>query len=335
VIDLRSDTVTKPTAGMRAAMVDAEVGDDVYGEDPTVTALQEEIADILRKPAALFVSSGTMANQLAIALHTRPGDEVIVGENAHPMLYESGAAAALSGVQFAVAGAGGLFDATQMRAAIKPPAYYYPRSRMVAIENTHNRSGGRVFPLDGVMAIAVAAKQAGLFLHLDGARLFNAAIASATDAATLTVPFDSVSVCFSKGLGAPVGSALLGSVDLIERARRLRKMWGGGMRQVGILAAAARYALAHNRTRLVEDHARATRLAEGLADAIALTKPETNIVMLQTARPATEIEAAALAHGVRVSVMGPTTVRLVTHLDVSDAEVTRAIEVLKPLVSDG
>lgn len=334
VIDLRSDTVTKPSPAMREAMANADVGDDVYGEDPTVLKLEQAIAERLEKPAALFVSSGTMANQLAIALQTQPGDEVIVGEHAHPMLYESGAAAALSGVQFAVAGAGGLFDVAALHAAIKPSAYYYPRTKLVAVENTHNRAGGRVFPLATIEALCAESKRLILATHLDGARLFNAEIASGTQAALYAKGFDTVSVCFSKGLGAPIGSALLGTAELVQRARRLRKMWGGGTRQAGILAAGALFGLKHQVVRLADDHARAAMLAEGLRNVSpGINRPETNIVMVTTKRPAAEVERAALARGVRVSVMGPTTVRLVTHLDIGDADVQHAMEVLKPLVA--
>ncbi|MFO0669326.1 MAG: threonine aldolase family protein [Polyangiaceae bacterium] len=254
MIDLRSDTVTRPTEAMKAAMMAAPLGDDVYGEDPTTLALEARIATLLGKEAALFVSSGTMGNQLAIRCHTQPGDEVIVGEGAHPVFYESGAAPVLSGVQFAIAGRGGLFTADEMEAEIKPVAYTSPRTSLVCVENTHNRAGGRVFPQAEVVRIAERARARGLALHLDGARLFNAHVAKQTPVAELAAPFDTVSVCFSKGLGAPVGSALVGPRALIIAARRFRKMWGGGMRQSGILAAAALYALDHHVARLAEDH---------------------------------------------------------------------------------
>jgi threonine aldolase len=314
---------------MRRAMADAIVGDDVYGEDPTTLELESEIATLLEKPAALFVSSGTMANQLAIALQTRPGDEVIVGEHAHPMLYESGAAAALSGVQFAVAGSGGLFTADQAKAAIKPGAYYYPRTAMISVENTHNRSGGRVFPHADLQAIAALASEHGLAAHLDGARLFNAACATRRPLAGLAKGYNTVSVCFSKGLGAPVGSALLGSRDQMIAARRLRKMWGGGMRQVGILAAGALYALRHNRTRLADDHEHARRLAEGLQAVANVTTPQTNIVVIETQQDAAILVEQAKAAGLLASAMGVRTLRLVTHLDVTSTDITEAIEVLK------
>jgi threonine aldolase len=245
-IDLRSDTVTRPTPAMRDAMARAEVGDDVYGEDPSVKRLEAEVAGLLGKEAALFVPSGTMGNQLALLCHTERGDEVYAGEGSHCIWYESGAAAAWSGVQLVEVGRGGIFDAEELERAIKPPAYYMPRPRLLVVENTHNRGGGRVWPLAQLGEVCDAARRRGLALHLDGARLWNASVASAESPATLARAFDSVSVCFSKGLGAPVGSALAGSKPLIEKAHRLRKMLGGGMRQVGVLAAAASYAIEHH-----------------------------------------------------------------------------------------
>lgn len=331
-IDLRSDTVTRPTPDMRAAIAAAEVGDDVFGEDPSVLALEAEVASVVGKEAALFVPSGTMSNQLAIRLHTEPGDEVIVGEGAHVVFYESGAGAALSGVQFASAGRGGLFDAEQMRAEIKTSAYYSPRTRLVCVENTHNRAGGRVFPQGDVRAIAEAARREGLGLHLDGARIWNASVATGLDVADLAAPFDTVSVCFSKGLGAPVGSALCATRAWVERARRLRKMWGGGMRQAGVLAAAALYALRNHRARLGEDHDHARRLAEGLARVEGLVADprtvETNIVNVDVEAPllGEALCAAARARGVLAHATAPRRVRLVTHLDVSGGDITRAID---------
>src|SRR5579864_5883643 len=252
---------------MRDAMARAEVGDDVFGDDPTARALEEEVASITGKAAALFVPSGTMGNQLAIATQTRPGDEVIVGEGAHPVLYEGGAGAALSGVQFAIAGRGGLFTPEELESAVQPPAYWSPRTALVAIENTHNRAGGRVWPTAQARAVAERARALGFATHLDGARIWNASIATGLDVATLCAPFDTVSVCFSKGLGAPVGSALCGTRAIVQEARRLRKRWGGGMRQAGILAAGALYALRHHRERLPEDHRHARELAHQLSSA--------------------------------------------------------------------
>jgi threonine aldolase len=333
IVDLRSDTVTRPGAAMRAAMATAEVGDDVYGEDPSVTRLEQRVAALLGKPRALFVPSGTMANQIAIALHTRRGDELIIGEGAHCQLFESGAAAAISGVQFAVAGSGGLFDASDLDAQVKSPAYYLPRTALVAIENTHNRAGGRIFPQPQIERIRERARQHGLALHLDGARLWNAAIATARSLDELAAPFDTISVCFSKGLGAPVGSALVGSEELLAGARRLRRMLGGAMRQSGVLAAAALFALDHNFERLAEDHAHAKLLGQRLARAhgarVELQSIETNIVNVElTTADADAVIHAAAEQGVLIGSIAPRVLRLVTHLDVSEAGVARAGDVL-------
>lgn len=318
--DLRSDTVTKPTSEMRAAMARAEVGDDVFREDPTVRALEEQVAALLGKQAALFVPTGTMANQIALLLHTRRGDEVIVGEGAHVSNFESGAGAAWSGVQFAVAGRGGLFRAADLRAVVRPPGDMYPRTAVVCLENTHNRSGGRVFPVEDVRAIAVEARGHGLGVHLDGARLWNAAVATGTSEAELAAPSDSVSVCFSKGLGAPVGSALASTQEQIDRARRWRKMLGGGMRQSGVLCAAALHALSHHRSRLAEDHEAARRIAAVLAESadadVDPTEVETNIVLVRMKAPrAREAVHAAEQMGVLCHAIAPDALRLVTHLD--------------------
>ena len=338
MIDLRSDTVTRPSLGMRRAMAEAEVGDDVFDEDPTVHALQEEVARIVGKEAALFVPSGTMGNQIAIYVQTRPGDEVIVSEGAHPVWYEAGAGAALSGVQFITAGAGGLFTAEEMLERIKPDAYYHPRTSLVCVENTHNRAGGRVFPQAQVRAVAERARERGLSLHLDGARIWNASVASGRPVAELCAPFDTVSVCFSKGLGAPVGSAFAASKALVREARRVRKMLGAGMRQAGIVAAAALYALAHNRARLAEDHAHARLFATKLQGARGiLVHPddvETNIVNVDLAETlrADEVASAARALGLAINATGPHRLRAVTHLDVSKVEVEAAATLLQSAV---
>jgi threonine aldolase len=333
-VDLRSDTLTRPTPPMREAMARAEVGDDVFGEDPTVRALEEEVARITGKEAALFVSSGTMGNQLAIACHTRPGDEVIVGEGAHPVWYEAGAGAALSGVQFATAGHGGLFTADEMDALVQPPNYWSPRTSLVCVENTHNRAGGRIFPQSDVLAVAARARARGLALHLDGARIWNASLAAKMTVDVLAEPFHTVTVCFSKGLGAPVGSALCGPRSTIERARRFRKMWGGGMRQVGILAAGALYALHHQRDRLAEDHANAKRFAEAVARApgakVDLSGVETNIVNVDLDPPlrAEDVVEAARDFGLALNPTGPRRMRAVLHLDVSRDAADRGAELL-------
>ena len=333
MIDLRSDTVTRPTPAMREAMARAEVGDDVFGEDPTVRALEEEVARVTGKEAALFVTSGTMGNQLAIAAQTRPGEEVIVGEGAHPMHYEAGAGAALSGVQFTVAGRGGMFTADEMEAMIAPEVYWTPRASLVAIENTHNRAGGRVWRPTEARAVADRAHGRGLATHLDGARIWNAAVASGLEVAAWCAPFDTASVCFSKGLGAPVGSALVGSRALVERARVLRKRWGGGMRQAGILAAGALHALAHHRARLAEDHANARVLAEGAARIagvhVDVAGVETNIVMIDLAScDAARVAERARELGLLLAPFGPRRLRAVTHLDAARADVEAAIDLL-------
>lgn len=339
MIDLRSDTVTRPTRAMREAMANAEVGDDVYGEDPSVRALEEEVAALTGKEAALFVTSGTMGNQLAIALHTRPGDEVIVGEGAHVVFYESGAGAALSGVQFTIAGAGGFFDADAMEERIHHAAYWSPRTSLVCLENTHNRAGGRVFPQHDAISIGERARARGLAVHLDGARIWNASVATGLSPKELIAPFDTASICFSKGLGAPVGSALCASQALIERARRLRKMWGGGMRQSGILASAAMHALRHHRDRLGDDHIAARAFAERTARiegaSVELAHVETNIVNVDLAAPLTAEAVAASARelGLLVSASGPRRIRVVTHRDAARADVDRAGELLDQAVT--
>ena len=334
MIDLRSDTVTRPSPAMREAMARAEVGDDVFGEDPTVQALQEEIAEITGKEAALFVSSGTMGNQLAIATQTRHGDEVIVGEGAHPVWYEGAAGAALSGVQCREIGRDGIYSAEELESAIRPAVYWSPRTSLVCVENTHNRGGGRIFPQAEAQAVAARARSRGLALHLDGARLWNASVATGLAIPELAAPFDTVSVCFSKGLGAPVGSALCGPRSLIDEARRIRKRWGGAMRQSGILAAGARYALANNRARLADDHANAkliaTRLASSPGVRLDLASVQTNIVNIdldgpRNAEPLSKILQDA---GVAINAYGPKRLRAVTHMDVSRADVERAVDIL-------
>lgn len=334
MIDVRSDTVTRPTPAMREAIARAELGDDVFGEDPSVQALEREVARLVGKEAALFVTSGTMGNQLAIALHTRPGDEIIVGEGAHVVFYECGAAASLSGVQFAVAGAGGVFDAHAMEEKVQPKAYWAPKTSLVCIENTHNRAGGRVFPQADVVAVAARARELGLRVHLDGARIWNASAKTGLSVAELAAPFDTVSVCFSKGLGAPVGSALCGSREEIERARTLRKRWGGGMRQAGILAAAALYALEHHRARIGEDHDKAQRFARRLEKTpgvvVDFARVETNIVNIDLEAPLTAdaVAEAARPLGLAINATGPRRLRAVMHLDVPSADIERAAELL-------
>ena len=325
---------------MREAMAAAPVGDDQYGEDPSVNRLQERISDLLGKEAALFVPSGTMANQIALKILTRPGDEVVVGEEAHIVWHESGAAAANSGVQFTVVGRGGLFIAEDLQAAYKPPGHIvFPPTTLVAIENTHNRGGGVIFPQEEAVAVCAAARELRLATYLDGARLFNAAAATGRTLAELAAPFDVVSVALSKGLGCPVGSVIAGRHDGISRARRARRMFGGAMRQSGILAAAGLYALDHNLPRLAEDHANARLIAERLADLpgveLDLATVQSNIVIFRmkpSAPDARTIVARAEPEGVLVSAFGVRTVRAVTHLDVNADQCSRAAELLARVI---
>lgn len=334
IIDLRSDTVTKPTEAMREAMARAVVGDDVLGDDPTVKELEKETATMLGKEAAMFTPSGTMANQIAIRCHTEPGDEIFVEANAHIYYYEAGGPAALSGVMCrCVAGRRGIFSASDLEAAIRPSDVHFPRPRLVCLENTHNRGGGKIWGLDQVRDISTAARSRGLQLHLDGARLWNASVASGIPERDYASHFDTVSVCFSKGLGAPVGSALAGSRTMIERARRVRKMLGGGMRQAGIIAAGALHALRHHRARLAEDHANARRLAAALADVPGLeidpAEVETNMVRFRVkGMPAAQWVERLAARGVLVLAVGSDTIRAVTSLMVSGEDIETAVETI-------
>lgn len=335
IIDLRSDTVTRPTPAMRHAIADAEVGDDVLGDDPTVIQLQERVAALLGKPAALFVPSGTMANQLSIRAHTEHGDEVIAHEDSHILHYETGAPAALSGVMTREArGDRGLFEVSEVDRLFRPESPIAPRSRLLVIENTQNRGGGAVWPVEQLARVAARGRELGLRVHLDGARIWNASAASGVSPAEYARHFDSVACCFSKGLGAPVGSAVVGDESFIARCRRFRKMFGGAMRQVGLLAAGALHALEHHRGRLPEDHANARRLAEAASSTpgLRLAMPaETNIVMFDIDAPG--VTAAAFCerlrnHGVWMLPFGPGRVRAVTHLDVSGEMINRACAAL-------
>lgn len=332
LIDLRSDTVTRPTPAMREAMSRAEVGDDVLGDDPTVIRLQERIAEIMGKEAACFVPSGTMANQASIRAHTEPGDEVMAHEDSHIIHYETGAPAALSGVMIRPArGDRGLFDADQVEALARPFSAHFPRTRLVVIENTHNRGGGSVWPIEQIERVARKARTLDLRLHLDGARVWNACAKTGLKPADYARHFDTVSCCFSKGLGAPAGSAVVGSKDLIARVHRFRKMFGGAMRQAGILAAAALHALEHHRDRLKEDHANATRLASGLAaiPGVAIALPvETNMVFFDLDKrlgPAAALCDRLKADGVLMLANLPQRVRAVCHLDVTAPMIDEAV----------
>jgi threonine aldolase len=333
-IDLRSDTITQPTPAMRAAMADAEVGDDVFGDDPTVKRLEACVADMLGKEAALFAPSGTMANQLAVRAHTESGDEILIDANAHIYYYEAGGPAALSGVSCrCLNGVRGIFTAADVEAALRPADQHFPPTKLICLENTHNRGGGTIWPLERIREVANIARRQGLAMHLDGARLWNASVATGIAERDYAASFDSVSVCFSKGLGAPIGSVLCGSRDFIQRARRFRKMFGGGMRQVGILAAGALYALEHQRSRLADDHANARALAQGLArlPGIELDPAtiQTNIVFFNVKTvQAKELVQRLERAGVRMLALGPTSIRAVTNLMVKAEEIPRAVEIV-------
>ena len=335
MIDLRSDTVTKPSEAMRRAMAEADVGDDVFEEDPTVRQLEDSVAEILGFPAALFTPSGTMANQIAMRILAPPGTEVILEEKCHPFHFEVAGMAALSGLlPRPVHSNDGLPEPDVVRAAVQPDVSYKPRTSLLFVENTHNLRGGRAYPRRRIEPVLTAAREKGLAVHLDGARIWNAAIATGESERDLARGFDSVTVTFSKGLGAPVGSAVLGSKEFSKEARRVRKLFGGGMRQVGILAAAALLSL-ENRARLAEDHARAKRLATAIADLPGIvvdpTKVETNIVIFDVDDASTFVvrlnEQGVLAAGV-----SRTTVRLVTHLDVDDKDIDLAIGAIRMVV---
>jgi threonine aldolase len=340
IIDLRSDTATRPTPGMRAAIAAAEVGDDVFREDPSVNRLEERVADLLGKEAALFVPSGTMSNQVAIKAHTQPGDEMICEAHCHIHNYEAGGPAALSGVTTRyIEGDQGILDVSHLEGAIRPPGDHMTRTRLVCLENTHNRCGGRVHPIDKVREISRWARKHGLAMHLDGARLWNAVVATGIPARTWADEFDTVSVCFSKGLGTPAGSMLAGPKDFMARARRIRKLLGGGMRQAGILAAAALYALDHHVDRLAEDHRNAQVVAEAIRDTpgLRLTPEvvETNLVwfeVLPEAGTGASVQAALKAAGVLVSAAGPRHLRACLHHDVSAADAERAASLIRRAV---
>ena len=339
-VDLRSDTVTRPTDAMRAAMAQATVGDDQYGEDPTTNRLQERVAELLGKPAALWLPSGTMANQVALRVLTRPGDDVIVSRESHAVWHETGGSAANAGVQFTEIGARGVYNVEDFLAARKPRGHaIYPPTTLLEIENTHNRSGGIVFPQDEAERLCAAAGDHDVKTFLDGARLWNAAVASGRSEAQLAAPFDLVAVALSKGLGAPGGSLLAGSRELIERAVRYRRMFGGAMRQVGVYAAAGLHALDHHRTRLVEDHANARRIATVLAQHprvdLDLASVQTNIIVFRLRADAPDAAAVverARERGVLLFPFGARTLRAVTHLDVSAGQCERAAAILCDII---
>lgn len=331
-VDLRSDTVSRPTLAMRRAIAEAVVGDDVYGDDPTVLELERRVAALAGMEAAVYVPSGTMGNQLAVNAHTRPGDEVLLDAQSHLYINEQGGLAALSGcLAHPMEWAHGVPDPAAVTAAVRDPSDdHVARVALLCLENTHNRHGGAILPLDRLQALAQAARARGLRVHLDGARLWNASVATGVAIRDWARHVDTLMMCFSKGLGAPVGSILAGPGDAIRHARRVRKRWGGGMRQVGVLAAACLHALDHHVARLADDHRRARQLADGVREVpgVRVPEPETNIVMIELHDPALDREAllAALhARGVWMGPSGPRRIRALTHLDVDDAGISRAV----------
>ncbi len=334
-IDLRSDTVTQPCKAMRQAIAEADVGDDVICKDPTVEALQDHVAEMLGKEAAIFMPSGSMTNQIAIRLHCQPGDEFLCEADCHVYNYEQAAFAQLSGiVARTIQGKHGVLEPEQFIGKVRPAGDHLVHTRLVCLENTHNRGGGTVQPLEYVDAICKWAHTSGLTTHLDGARLFNAVVATGIEARRWSEGFDSVSVCFSKGLGAPIGSALAGSREFIKRARRARKLFGGGMRQVGILAAGALYALRHNISRLEEDHQNAKILADAIGQTPGLKldpEPQTNIVVVYvdpTLGTASQFAQSLAGQGIGVMPFGPQHIRMVTHLDVSREQAEKAASII-------
>lgn len=340
-IDLRSDTVTKPSDEMRKAMYEAEVGDDVYGEDPTVTKLQNYVAELLGKEAALYVPSGTMANQICLNVLTNPGDEVICDRDAHIFQYESGSPAALSGLQLSlVDGVRGIFTPEQVEPLIRPTsAYYMARTRVIEIENTHNRAGGTINPLENIKAVSELAGKYDLYMHLDGARIWNASVVTNISPAEYASHFDSVSVCLSKGLGAPIGSVLLGTKDFVKEAFRIRKAWGGGMRQVGVIAAAGLFAIKNNISRLKEDHEKAKSLAYGLAKisrvGINPENVETNILMFTPKDISIEdFQLKCKAAGLLLGTGKVGEIRAVTHMDVSFEDISEAVKIIERVLGE-
>jgi threonine aldolase len=339
IADLRSDTVTRPSRGMRQAIAEAEVGDDVFGDDPTVARLEARVASLFGHEAALFAPSGTMANQIALQLIVQPGGELLAGADAHVLVYEMGAAAAIGGISSRTWGSVGAdLDPAGIGSMFRGPGGYTVATHAVAVEQTHNLGGGAVVPLATLQALREVTSQAGVALHCDGARIWHAHVADGVPLSEYGVLFDTLSVCLSKGLGAPVGSLVVGSAEKIARARILRKRMGGGMRQVGLLAAAGLYALDHNIERLADDHVRAARIASALAPfgVVDPIQVRTNLVPLdlsKTSFDAPALTAAAAEEGVLISPMLPRIARLVTHLDLDDAAVDRAIEVLVRLIS--
>jgi len=342
MIDLISDTVTKPTPQMRRAIAEAEVGDAQRGEDPTVNRLQDAVCELLGKDASLFLPSATMGNQIAYKVHTRHGDEIIMDRLSHPIHFEGGSPAFLSGVMICqMNGDRGVFTAEDVLAAIRPDDPHSPRTRLVSVENTHNLGGGKVWPLGKLLEVCEAAHENGLHVHMDGSRLMNAVVASGISARETTAGADSVTLCFSKGLGAPVGAALAGSKDFIKEARRCQQVFGGAMRQSGIIAAGALDGLQHHVERLIEDHGNARLLAERLAreDGIAVdpAEVETNIVYFRvdgTGMSAADFVARLKDRGVRMGAYKDGRIRAVTHLDVGESDIVKAVDAIHQMLAD-
>lgn len=343
IVDLRSDTVTKPTAGMREAIANAEVGDDIYGEDPTVNRLEAMVAALLDKEAAVYNCSGTQSNQMAVRAHCQPGDEILIDESAHIVNYEAGAAAALSGVSARLLrGRGGLFDVEELEGKVRPANQHFSVTKLVCVENTTNHGGGRVWPLAQMERVSQWAYENGLMVHLDGARLFNAVVAHGYTAREFAQYADTVSICFSKGLGCPMGSILVGDHETIARARRARKIFGGALRQIGMMAAAAIHALENHVDRLKDDHDNARLFAESIATIegieVGPTEVETNLVFFNLdprLGTAAQLSAALLARGVKMNASGPQRLRACTHLDISKSDVLQAAETLRDCLNAG
>jgi threonine aldolase len=343
MIDLRSDTITQPSDEMRDAIAHAIVGDDVYHDDPTVNALETLVAELLGKEAAMYVPTGTMSNQIAVRMHTQPGDSVVLEASAHIGSHEMGGAAHHSGVTLKrIDGTRGVFTAADVHAAVPVPhpslpAYLYEPHTLLCVENTHNEAGGTVWNLEETQVVATAARDLAMATHLDGARLWNASTATGTSIDQYAAPFDTVSVCFSKGLGAPVGSALVGDADFIEEARRFKQMFGGGMRQSGLLAAAAIYALENNRERLVEDHANARSFAESVSEVEGITVDpdavQTNIVYFNVHDPGQVVDAC-LKRGLAMLTLGTTSIRAVFHLGITPEDTRNAAAIVADVIGD-
>ena len=343
MIDLRSDTITQPSTEMRRAIADARVGDDVYHDDPTVNKLEELVAGILGKEAAMYVPTGTMSNQIAVRMHTQPGDSIVLEASAHIGCHEMGGAAHLSGVTLQrIEGVHGVFTPDDVRAKVPVahaslPAYLYDPYTLICIENTHNEAGGTIWSVEETAAVVSTARDLGLATHLDGARLWNASAATGNGMDEFAAPFDSVSVCFSKGLGAPVGSALVGDADFIAEARRFKQMFGGGMRQSGLIAAGAIYAIENNRERLTQDHANARSFAEAVAEiegvTVDLDAVQTNIVYFSVEDPGDVVDAC-LADGVAMLTLGATLIRAVFHLDITADDAAVAAITVRDVINN-